>query len=183
MVLCGDSTMSHYAAEGGIVGWGEVLHGFLDPDAALFDLAIPGATAESFLREGLPGALAANADIAIVQFGHNGNDSLREARAVDSMVSAFRARRTRTILVTPMESRDGIAGAGTLAAGIRQAGARLDLPVVPLDSLSHLAWAAAGPDSMELFFHDHVHLTGAGALRIAALAAEWIARFEPELRP
>ncbi|HQF55549.1 MAG TPA: hypothetical protein PK208_10565, partial [Fibrobacteria bacterium] len=70
VVLCGDSTMSHYAAEGGIVGWGEVLHGFLDPDAALFDLAIPGATAESFLREGLPGALAATADIAIVQFGH-----------------------------------------------------------------------------------------------------------------
>lgn len=183
VVLCGDSTMSPYATESGIVGWGEVLSGFLDPGAVLFNHAVSGATAESFLREGLSGALAANADIAVIQFGHNENDSLREARAVDSLVSAFRARRTRAILVTPMESRDGSAGFGNLAAGIRQAGDRLDLPVVPLDSLSHLAWSAAGPDSTRLFFYDHIHLNGAGATRIAALVAGWILRLEPELQP
>ncbi len=183
VVLCGDSTMASYATESGIVGWGEVFHRFLDPDAVVFDRAVPGATAESFLREGLPGALAANADVAVVQFGHNGNDSLREARALDSLVAAFRSRRMRTILVTPMESRDGVAGFGALAAGIRQAGARLDCPVVPLDSLSHLAWSGAGPDSLDMFFRDHIHLTGAGAMRIAALAAGWIVRLEPELRP
>lgn len=183
LVLCGDSTMATYAFQDGMVGWGQTLARNLRKGTAVFNHAIPGATAESFVREGLPGALAAGADIALIQFGHNLNDSLREATFLDSIVAAFRARRTRPILVTPMRDRRDVVGSPALDAGIRQAGERLGCPVVPLDSLSHAAWAKAGTDSLEVFFYDQIHLTGAGAARISAMVAAWISPLEPELRP
>jgi hypothetical protein len=175
--------MASYSTMGGVVGWGEVLHLSLNSDASVFDLAIPGANAQSFLKEGLPGALATHPDLALVQFGHNPGDSLAETNALDSIAHAFLRFGAKVVFVTPMTARDGVQLHPLLDSGIRQAAARLGCPVILLDSSSLRTWNGTDSDSLPLFFVDFIHLTGLGALRIAPLVARDLVAIEPELSP
>lgn len=183
VVLCGDSTQAAYASTGGKVGWGEVLYRELASDVSVLDLGIPGATAASFREEMLSQAVAAHAQVALVQFGHNYGDSLEEARAVDSIVVALRRGGSRVILVTPMASRSGAMSWPSLDSGMHAAARRLDCPLVPLDSLSRADWQQAGADSLGLLFVDSIHLTAAGAIRVAHRVAQCLRPLDPELFP
>lgn len=183
LVLCGDSTMARYATSERIVGWGEVLDRLVSRDAIITDLAIPGATARSFLEDAFPSALSTHADVALIQFGHNRNDSADEASALDSIARAFKRFGTRTIFVTPMTARNGGQLCPNLNAGIRDAARRNDRPLIPLDQLSLSAWNAAGPDSVSVYFIDPIHLSAPGAFWIARLVAENLIELEPELSP
>lgn len=183
LVLCGDSTMADYSRTGGVVGWGEVLHLSLNRSASILDLAIPGANAQSFLKEGLPSALATHPDVALVQFGHNAGDSLAEAKALDSIAGAFRRFGAKVVFVAPMTARSGVQLQPQLDSGIRQAATRLGCPIIRLDSSSRRIWQQTGSDSLPLFFVDVIHLTGLGALRIAPLVARDLVAIEPELSP
>ena len=181
VVLCGDSTMAAYAGKDRLAGWGEALPRVVSPQAVVINRAIPGATAASFVWNGLEGALAIRADVAIVQFGHNPADSAVEAKALAKIAKAFGERGAKTVFVTQMEGRDMSLVSPSQNSGLREVASNSGIPLVPLDSLSHDAWRAAGADSMASYFVDPIHLSPLGAWRVASLVASRLERIVPEL--
>jgi lysophospholipase L1-like esterase len=183
VVLCGDSTMARYAGEGTVVGWGEVLPKYLNKSTAVFNHGIPGSTAKSFLNEAMEHAIASHSDIAIIQFGHNNGEIAEESQALDTLLDQFQANGTSVILVTPMESRIRSLLYPALDSVLRNAAARHHVPLVPLDSLSHIAWMRVPDDSIGEYFKDMIHLTGNGADRIASMIVPRLISIEPSLKP
>jgi lysophospholipase L1-like esterase len=172
LVICGDSTAARYRNYDGIVGWGEAIPDWINSGTRVVDLAVPGTNASDCLRDVLPDALRLEPDYALVQFGHNANDSTREARAIDSLVAAFRRVGTKIVLITPMETRGLRQRHVDLDSGMRASAERLEVPLVKLDSLSHARWISAGPDSLAGFFVDSIHTRAAGAEVVARMIAD-----------
>jgi lysophospholipase L1-like esterase len=183
MVLCGDSTMAAYNGENGYVGWGEFVGVNLSDDLAIYNRALPGASAERFRVSALAGALALRADFALVQFGHNSADSLSESMALDSIIAAFRRAGTQVVLVTPMCNRDNIIRFPKLDGAVRNASSRHNVPLIPLDSLSNQEWSELGESARKNAFFDITHLNVVGASRVAMLVAARLVDIIPEIAP
>jgi hypothetical protein len=183
IALCGDSTMANYITQEGYVGWGEVLHTYLSPNASIFNHAVPGANAELFVRERLSTAIKSRPNIAIIQFGHNFGDSIRELQSLDSIAKSFQLNGARVIFITPMVGRELHVLNPPLNSAIRQAALRLKSPIIQLDSLSSTQWRQVGIDSMPLFFRDFIHLSGMGASMISKIIASSLITLEPSLKP
>jgi lysophospholipase L1-like esterase len=81
--LIGDSTVKN--GQDGFTGWGSVVGPFFDPaKATVENRALGGRSSRSYLREGLWGKVEAElkpGDFVIMQFGHNDNGPLDDAKA------------------------------------------------------------------------------------------------------
>ncbi len=183
LIICGDSIASRYAAESGIVGWGEVIADSLSDQVDVYNHSVPGISAQSFVSGSLSRALAAHADIALVHFGHNYNDSLNEAVALDSMIRSFERNGTRVVLIAPMQTRSNSQHWPVLDGAVHAAARRHAVPLVPLDSLTSAAWTALGTAGTAQLYHDEIHLNADGACRVAGMIASSLISFEPELKP
>ena len=181
IILCGDSTVARYAGQNPVVGWGEALPKYLDEDVSIFNHAVPGSTAESFYENGMTNALMAHADIALVQFGHNYNDSIREAHFLDSITTAFQHEGTEVIFITPMRDREKKLIYPALDQAIRDAAGRHHLPLIPLDSLTGVAWSRAGENGVGAWLQDRIHLTANGADLVAGMVAQALCNMQPKV--
>ena len=90
--ICGDSTAASYnPAETLMVGWGQLLEGFL-PECSIVNLAMAGRSTKTFLEEGRlspVGEQARPGDLVLIQFAHNDENEKKPERYCDAR-GAFR---------------------------------------------------------------------------------------------
>lgn len=113
VVIIGDSTVATYEASDPKRGWGQVLGDYLPAGTSITNLAIPGASSQTFLQsENWSKALDAQGNFLLVQFGHNDCKLGKHPGAVEAdggfrdnllrIVAETRAAGMRPVLVTPM---------------------------------------------------------------------------------
>jgi len=198
--LAGDSTVAPAKPEEDpLAGWGEHLGRYV-PDEVR-DLAVGGATTDSFVLEGRWDALLDGVragDWVLIQFGHNdqkeplalaANGGYR--RRLESFVDDVRARDARPVLLTSVERRLFVDGElkrshGPYVQVVRDLAAERDVPLIDANVFTRWLYEWLGPErSVDLFVHlapgvspawpdgvaDNTHFNHDGAQAVARFVA------------
>ncbi len=199
ITIVGDSTVATYELSDPKRGWGQMLPGYLSPQAEVINLAIPGATVKTFLAsEKWADALSSGSGLLLIQFGHNDGKIGKHpgAAAADGefqelllrMVREARQAGLTPVLVTPMHrlkfEADGKLSTELLpyAEAIRKVGKEQGLSVIDLYAASGRLFEPLGPEgSLDLnpSEKDRVHFSEKGARLLAALVAGDLIKLSP----
>jgi len=199
IIIVGDSTVATYELSDAKRGWGQLLPEFLSPKVEVKNLAIPGASAKTFLAsEKWPEALASGSGLLLIQFGHNDGKIGKHpgAAAADGefqdlllrMIREARQSGLTPVLVTPMHrlkfEADGKLSAELLpyADAIRKVGKEQGLSIIDLYAASGQIFEPLGLEgSMDLnpSDKDRVHFSEKGARLLAALVAADLYKLNP----
>jgi lysophospholipase L1-like esterase len=209
IVIVGDSTVAQYPAKDFKRGWGQFLAEDFRPGAVeVIDLAAPGRSTKSFIREGRwQKARAERPDYVLIQFGHNDSHAPSRPEATDPATD-YRANLRRyidesqeigaaPILVTPMVRRTFDAQGrivegqpvpnrplAAYAEAMKAVGAEKNVPVIDLYASSKALVEKLGPSaSMELASEksDVTHFNEKGARAMAALVIQGLPAAAPGL--
>jgi lysophospholipase L1-like esterase len=201
ITLVGDSTVATYELGDPKRGWGQMLPEYLSSKAEVINLAVPGASAKTFLAsEKWPKALASGNGLLLIQFGHNDGKIGKHpgATAADGefqdlllrMIREARQSGLTPVLVTPMHrlkfETDGKMSSELLpyAEAIRKVGREQRLNVIDLYAASGRIFEPLGLEgSLDLnpSEKDRVHFSEKGARLLAALVAEDLNKLNPVL--
>jgi lysophospholipase L1-like esterase len=186
--LAGDSTVAPAKPEEApLSGWGEFLADYLDEPVR--NLAVGGATTDSFVAEGRWGELLAGlrrGDTVVMQFGHNdqkrpelaAHDGYR--RRLEGFIAEVRAAGAVPVLATSVERRlfDGERvrhSHGAYPEVVRRLGHDADVPVIDLNVMSAWLYEWLGDEASVALFVDTTHFGYPGARAIAAFVARSLA--------
>ena len=169
-------------------GWGAALQARLRSGDVVHNFAKGGATTESFITEGLWGALLAEArpgDVALIQFGHNDQKQpdLLAAEGgyrdrLERFVGDLRERDTTVVLCTSVERRlfDGERlrpSHGPYPSAVRALAAAHQVPLIDLTAFTSWLYEHLGVEGSAALFTEmdntHFHERGAGI--VAAFVA------------
>lgn len=167
--LAGDSTVTDQASEPW-AGWGQILPRFFGQGVAVSNHAESGLALHSFERQKRLAKILSmmkRGDYLFIQFGHNdqkdkstGAGPFTTYKAnLGRFVGAARSKGGIPVLVTPMERRrwKGNEPQPTLedyAEAVRQVGAKQQVPVIDLNTMSLKLYAVLGPEgSKKAFVH------------------------------
>ena len=201
IVLVGDSTVADYGDNPNQAGWGQKIASLLSERVTIVNLARGGRSSKSFIAEGLwEKALAAKGDFVFIQFGHNDcpgkGDRTTDPDTTYSAnlrryVADARVAGAMAVLITSVERRkftpDGRI-ACTLSAyaeAMRKVAAAEQIGLVDLHAKSIALYEQLGPQraAAELSSGDQTHFSHAGALAMARLIVEDLAKAAPHLVP
>jgi lysophospholipase L1-like esterase len=210
--LIGDSTMAEKPTPevNPERGWGMAFQQFFDDSVVVRNHALNGRSTKSFIAEGHWATVLSDlrtGDYLFIEFGHNdekSEDSTRYApantdfaRNLERFVREARAKGATPVLLTPIVRRkfDGrgqlVETHGLYPAAVRSVAARLSVPLIDLNTLTHTLVGDAGPvESKRLYVYvdpgtsvmyptgrqDDTHLSVRGATAVARLAAAALAR-------
>jgi lysophospholipase L1-like esterase len=203
VAIIGDSTVASYPQppvdRPDLTGWGQVFGEFFDEQVVVLNHARSGRSSKSFLGEGLwDKTLAERPNYVLIQFGHNDcpgkgdretnpatdfRDNLRRYIADARKIGAI------PILVTPMtrrQFRDGQIytilrpyAEAMLAVGGEEQVAVIDLHKASVELFNRLG------DEGSAYFSpnasDRTHFSRKGALELAQIVADGVARAESKL--
>lgn len=202
IVLVGDSTVNDAG------GWGYGFRQFVTDGVVVINTAQNGRSSKSFRAEGhWAGALAAQGDYYLIQFGHNDQPGKGPDRETDPAttyrenlaryVAEVRAQGGQPVLVTSLVRRNfdpahpgRIASSlGPYVEAVQQLARAEQVPLVDLHALS-LAWCErlgpAGTAALNPVVEgkpDTTHLQGEGRVVFARLVVDGLREAVPALRP
>lgn len=213
LFITGDSTVTDQTAEPWI-GWGQMLPYFLKSTIVVANHAESGETLRAFRNEFRLQKILEEineGDFLILQFGHN--DMKEKGEGIGAMTSyaddlrdyigKVREKRACPILVTSMKRRrfdDQGRQYATLKdypLAVRRVAAEMQVPLIDLNYMSGVFYAALGPkDSTRAFVHypagtfegqtkalkDDSHFNAYGGYELARCVVEGIHSYVPELR-
>lgn len=169
-------------------GWGAALERRLRPGDQVVNFAKGGATTQSFIVEGLWGALlteARSGDVAIIQFGHNDQKQpdLLAAQGgyrarLEGFVGDLREREVTAVLCTSVERRL-FAGErlrpshGPYPRAVRQLAAAHEVPLIDLTVFTSWLYEYLGVAGSAALFtaSDNTHFHEHGADLVAGFVA------------
>jgi lysophospholipase L1-like esterase len=201
IVLVGDSTVADYGDNPRQAGWGQMLGQLLSENVTIINLARNGRSSKSFIAEGLwEKALAAKGDFILIQFGHNDCPGKGERTTDPDTTYSANLRRyvadarvagATAVLITSMERRkftpDGriACSLSAYAEAMRKVAAAEKVGLVDLHAKSIALYERLGPEraAAELSSGDQTHFSHPGAMAMARLVVEDLAKAEPRLAP
>jgi lysophospholipase L1-like esterase len=204
IVLVGDSTVASVPNppqdRPTLAGWGQVLGHYLTPGVEVINHARSGTSTKSFLSSGLwTKALASQPNYVFIQFGHNDQPGKGD-RTTDPngdyqenlrrFITETRAAGATPVLVTSVTRRTFTEGklASTLTdyvEAVKKVGRETKTPVIDLHRASFALVDQMGEKATMDFAPsatDRTHFSHKGALMMARLVAEGIAREVPILK-
>ena len=203
IVIVGDSTVCEYAATRPDRGWGQfVAEHFRPGTVAVVNLAKPGRSTKTFIKEGLwAKALAAKPAYVLIQFGHNDSHAPDKPESTDAAttykdflrryIDEARAISATPILITPVARRT-FAEDGTLedellpyADAMKEVAKEKNAPVIDLHASSKELVAKLGPGKSAKMANkkgDKTHFNEHGARAMADLLMEELPTAAPPLK-
>ena len=212
LFIAGDSTVTDQRAEPWI-GWGQMLPYFMKPTIAVANHAESGLTLREFKHDLRMQKVIENikpGDFLLIQFGHN--DMKEKGEGIGAMTSysvdlrdlAQQAleKGAHPILITSMKRRRfdeqgrQYASLKDYPLAVRRVAAEMKLPLIDLNLMSGVLYAALGPqDSVKAFVHypagtfdgqtkdlkDDSHFNAYGGYELARCIVEGIRTYVPEL--
>ena len=210
--IIGDSTLTDQREEPW-VGWGQMLPLFFQPDVVIANYAESGLSFSSFKAQRRLDKILDTikpGDFALIQFGHNDQKEKGDGigpwqsytEYIHEYVGAIRAHGAHPILVTPMKRRRfdeagrQFKSLGDYPLAVRKAAADLSVPLIDLNYMSGVFYAALGPqDSTKAFVHypahtfpgqdkplkDDTHFNAYGGYELARCIVEGLKLLSPEL--
>lgn len=204
----GDSTMANKKLDGGNTerGWGHVLPGFFAEEVRIDNHAVNGRSTKSFIDEGRWDAVINQVnpgDYVFIQFGHNDQKD-DEARHTDPgstfdanlerFVTETRQKGGKPVIFTSIVRRHFDEATGKLIdshgeyiTATRNVAARMNVPLIDLNTLTHQWVEALGDEASKQYFmwikKDNTHLNIAGAKAVAAMVVQTFKDKLPELVP
>jgi lysophospholipase L1-like esterase len=183
--LAGDSTVTDQPQEPWN-SWGQMLPLFLNSGVAIANHAESGESMPSFLgAKRLDKILNSmkKGDYLFIQFGHNDQKDKRPGSGAFTtyktnlvrFVSAARSYGGLPVLVTPMERKAGVTNAtlGDFPAAVRQVAQEENVPLIDLNAMSKILYAALG-ESLGRAFQDGTHHNNYGSYELARCVVEGI---------
>lgn len=195
--IAGDSTAATWTDPHPERGWGQYLGECFDREIQIDNLAKPGASTKTFLRDGLwVKAVASRPKYILIQFGHNDSHTSDHPEHTDAdglysellrrFVKDARAAGAVPVLLTPVQRRSTVDTLLPYAAAVRRVANETHTPLVDLHELSGKLYAELGASAqteLGATQTDHAHFNQSGARRIARLVAQGLIQAVPELRP
>ena len=203
IVIVGDSTVCDYAASRPDRGWGQfVAEHFRTGTVAVINLAKPGRSTKTFIKEGLWNtALASKPAYVLIQFGHNDSHAPDRPESTDAAttykdflrryIDESRAISATPILVTPVARRT-FAADGTLedalqpyADAMKEVAKEKNAPVIDLHASSKELVAKLGPEKSAAMANkkgDNTHFNEQGARAMAELLMKELPAAAPSLK-
>jgi len=200
IAIVGDSTVSDYATDNPLRGWGQMLPKFFKPEVKIANFAVPGKSTKTFRDTGnWSKVIALKPDFVLIQFGHNDSHPSNKPEAtaangeymtnLTAYIAEAKAASITPILVTPMHRRIfDASGKPTkelerYAAAMKQVGKETNTSVIDLyflsgDFLEKLG--EAGSDGITSQ-QDRTHFTEKGAMEMATLIASECPKVDPRL--
>lgn len=209
IVIVGDSTVAQYPAKDSKRGWGQfIAEDFRPGTVEVSDLAAPGRSTKSFIKEGRwKKALAEKPDYVLIQFGHNDSHAPSKPEATDPAtdykanlrryIDESRAIGATPILVTPMVRRTFDAQGrivegqpmpnrplAAYAEAMKAVGAEKNVPMIDLYTSSKAQAEKLGPVAclqLASAKSDVTHFNEKGARAMAALVIRGLPAAAPGL--
>ena len=183
--LAGDSTVTDQPQEPWN-SWGQMLPRFFTSDVAVANHAESGESLPSFLGakrlDKILGSMK-KGDYLFIQFGHNDQKDKRPGAGAFTtyksnlvhFVSAARNHGGLPVLVTPMERKAGVTNGtlGDFPAAVRQVAREENVPLIDLNAMSKVLYAALG-ENLNKAFQDGTHHNNYGSYELARCVVEGI---------
>ena len=183
--LAGDSTVTDQPQEPWN-SWGQMLPRFFNSAVAIANHAESGESMPSFLgAKRLDKILSSvkKGDYLFIQFGHNDQKDKRPGSGafttyktnLTRFVSAVRSYGGLPVLVTPMERKAGVTNTtlGDFPAAVRQVAREENVPLIDLNAMSKILYAALG-ENLDRAFQDGTHHNNYGSYELARCVVEGI---------
>ena len=183
--LAGDSTVTDQPQEPWN-SWGQMLPRFFNSVVAIANHAESGESMPSFLgAKRLDKILRSmkKGDYLFIQFGHNDQKGKRPGSGAFTtyktnlvrFVSAARSSGGLPVLITPMERKAGVTNAtlGDFPAAVRQVAREENVPLIDLNAVSKILYAALG-QNLDRAFQDGTHHNNYGSYELARCVVEGI---------
>jgi lysophospholipase L1-like esterase len=183
--LVGDSTVTDQPREPWN-SWGQMLPRFCNSEVAIANHAESGESMPSFLGakrlDKIIGSMQ-KGDYLFIQFGHNDQKDKRAGSGAFTtyktnlvhFVYAARSHDGLPVLITPMERKAGVtlATLGDFPEAVRQVAREENVPLIDLNTMSKMLYAALGAD-LGRAFQDGTHHNNYGSYELARCVVEGI---------